>query len=78
MLFTIQSPRSISDSYNYSPGLQIFRTTTNRIEGLNGYFKKLVNRCTRMDDLVCKLLAAAERKVWNLRRGVFNERAREN
>ncbi len=26
MPFTVQSPRSISHSYNYSPGLQIFRT----------------------------------------------------
>ncbi len=29
-----------------------------------------------MDDLVCKLLAAAEHKVRNLRRCVFNDRAR--
>ncbi len=30
-----------------------------------------------MDDLVCKLLAAAEHKVRNLRRCVFNDRARK-
>ncbi len=54
------------------------RDTTNIIEGLNGYYKKLINRCTRMDDLVRKLLAASERKVRNLRRCVFNDRVRKN